>query len=201
MFRSQRFHTLQFLIIFLLLVFFFLGYVGIITPGGKGYSPFLEQHLNFPAWLTYIISQFAKGLLQLCGYDVYQKAPNNVTIHGSRGVTIIWACLGFGVMSYWVAFVSAHRVNWKYKLKWMAVGIGVINGINVLRIASIALANHYHWQAFKLVEPHFAFNIISYIAIFGLTLWFAYRYKQYVINKKTAGGNRAPERAKSINQG
>lgn len=179
MFKNQTFHILRFLIVFLALTFLCYCYIGIISPGGKTYSSSLDQYANFPAWLTYFICKCAKGLLELIGYNVYQKKPNNITIHGSRGVNIIWACLGFGVMSFWVAFVVAHYAKWLYKLKWVLAGIALITGINILRIALIALALHSDWKAFIAVEPHFAFNVVSYIAIILLAFWFTLQYKRH----------------------
>lgn len=179
MFKSETFHLLRFAFVFLVLCFVFYSYIGIISPGGKTYIPFLEQYVNFPAWLTYFICKCAKGLLQFCGYHVYQKKLNNVTISGSRGVNIIWACLGFRVISFWAAFIAAHTAGWKYKLKWILLGVVLITGINILRIVFIALGLYYNWKAFNAIEPHFAFNIVSYIAIFGLMFWFIARYRKY----------------------
>ena len=179
MFKNHTFHILRFLLLFSGLTIAFYCYIGIVSPGGKTYSLFLDRYANFPAWLTYFICKSAKGLLQLIGYDVYQKKPNNVTITGGRGVNIIWACLGFGVMSFWVAFVAAHYAKWLYKLKWIFAGVALITGINILRIALIALALHHNWKAFMAIEPHLAFNVVSYIAIIALAVWFAFRYKRH----------------------
>ncbi len=179
MLTNSTFNIPRFLLIFFLLALAFYSYVGIISPGGKTYSVFLDKYANFPAWLTYFICKCAKRLLQLFGYSVYQKKANNVTISGSRGVNIIWACLGFRVIGYWVAFVSAHYAAWKYKLKWIMIGVLSITMINIFRIALIALGLHYNWKAFNTIEPHLAFNVVSYIAIFILTFWFIAKYNKY----------------------
>ena len=184
MFKNNTFHLLRFAFVFLVVSFAFYSYIGIISPGGKMYSRFLENYANLPAWFTYLICQGAKGLLQAGGYEVYQRGWNNITIRGSRGVNIIWACLGFRVMSFWAAFIVAHVANWKYKLKWILVGISLITSINIIRIALIALANHLNWKAFKAVEPHLAFNLVSYIAIFLLMFWFIKKYKKHRIENQ-----------------
>ena len=194
LFRNQRFNVLFFLIIFAALYYSFIAYIGIVSPGGKGYSPFLNHYLNIPAWLTYFMCTSAKTLLQFGGYDVYQKAPNNVSIHGSLGVNIIWACLGYGVMSFWVAFIAAHKARWLYKIKWIGIGIASIVVINIIRIASIPLAFHYNWKRYTAIEVHFLFNVVCYILIVGLAALFVYRYQRYsrIVNnnrsiKKIAG--------------
>lgn len=186
---NSNFHILRFLLIYALLSGLFYAYVGIISPGGKTYYPFLDHYLNIPAWFTWLITKCALALLLLTGFAAYQHAPNNITIMGSPGVTIIWACLGIGVMSFWIAFVSAHKATVRYKLRWIVIGIGLITGINIIRIALIALANHYSWKAFQAIEPHFAFNVVSYIAIFGLLFWFIKTTGRYYnISKPTKIG-------------
>ena len=180
MFKNANFNIIRFLLVFSFLNAGFYSYIGIVSPGGETYNSFYDHYANFPAWLSYLICKGAKGLLELGGYDTYQRTLNTLAIEGSRGVTIIWACLGFGVMSFWVAFVTAHRADWKYKLKWAATGIFLITGLNIVRIALIALATHYNWKAFKAVEPHLAFNIASYILIFGLAIWFISAYNRRI---------------------
>ena len=188
--KGSSFNILRFLLVFFVLKFTFNAYIGILSPGGKVYSPFLQHYANLPAWFTYLICKCAKGLLQLGGYSVYQKAMNNVTISGSRGINIIWACLGFGVMSFWTAFVWAHTATRRYKCKWTVIGILLITGINIIRIALIALGFHHNWKAFNAIEPHFAFNVVSYIAIILLTAWFIIRYKKEHKNNLDLNSNK-----------
>ena len=179
MFRNQRFNILIFLLVFAILYYGFLAYIGIISPGGKGYIPFLHKYADVPAWLTYGICKGAKSLLQLFGYNVYQKAPNNITINGGRGVNIIWACLGVGVMSCWIAFIAAHKADWKYKLKWILTGTMAILVINITRMDLIALGLHYNWERFNALNVHSSFTIVSYIAVLGLTFLFIKKYNTY----------------------
>lgn len=175
---TSSFNILRFLLVYALLAGWFYCYVGITSPGGKAYSPFLNHYFNITSWLTWLIAKTSLGILKLSGFSVFQRTPNNVTITGSHGVTILWACLGFGVMSFWTAFVTAHKASWQYKLKWVVFGVIFITGINIIRITLIALANHYHWKAFQSVEPHFAFNVVTYIVLFAMIGWFMWKYKQ-----------------------
>ena len=176
---KSTFNIIQFLLVYALLSGWFYCFIGITSPGGKAYSPFLDQYLNVTSWLTWFIARSGMALLKLAGFTVYQRAPNNVTITGSRGVTILWACLGFGVMSFWTAFVTAHKASWQYKLKWCITGLSIIIVLNIVRITLIAVANHYHWLAITQLEPHATFNIVSYIILFILIGWFVWCYKQH----------------------
>ena len=175
----SSFNILRFLLVYVLLSVWFFCFVGITSPGGKVYSPFLDNYLNVTSWLTGFIAKSCLALLKLAGFQVFQRAPNNVTITGSRGVTILWACLGFGVMSFWTAFVTAHKATWKYKLQWCTGGISIIIALNIIRITLIALGNHYHWITFTALEPHATFNIVSYIILLMLMGWFAWQYKRH----------------------
>ena len=180
---KSSFNILQFLLVYALLSGWFYAYVGITSLGGKTYSPFLDHYLNVTSWFTWLIAKAALLLLKLTGFTVYQHAPNNVTIAGSRGVTILWACLGFGVMSFWTAFITAHKADWRFKVKWCLAGICIIIALNILRIVLIAVANHYHWLTITSLEPHEAFNIASYLLLFVLLFWFVQHYKQYEKSK------------------
>ena len=176
---KSSFNIPIFLLTYALLSLWFYCFIGITSPGGKGYSPFIDHYLNITTWLTWFISKTTLFILKWIGFSAYQRAPNNVTIIGSRGVTILWACLGFGVMSFWTAFITAHRADWKYKLKWIGGGVSSIILLNIIRIALIALANHYHWLAVTSLEPHETFNVVSYIILFMMIGLFVWRYKQY----------------------
>src|SRR4051812_48668848 len=187
--KSLSFNILQFLLVYALLAGWFHCFIAITSPGGKVYSPLLDNYFNIPRWLTFLISKSSLGLLKLAGFTVYQRAPNNVTITGSRGVTIIWACLGFGVMSFWTAFVTAHKARRQYKLNWCLAGNLIIIALNIIRITLIALANHYHWLAITSIEPHAAFNIASYILLIILVAWFILRYRQHEKAQRVATPN------------
>lgn len=176
--KKNNFSIIYFLLLFVILYYGFIIFIGLITPGGKFYSSFLNYHLNIPYWFSIVLAKAAKALLQLAGFATYQKTPSNVTIDGSRGVTIAWACLGIGVISTWIAFVVAHKEKVLYKLKWVLIGTASICLINIFRIMMIALSNHYHWKYIRSYNAHTIFNIIAYIFIFLLMFVFVFYYNR-----------------------
>jgi exosortase/archaeosortase family protein len=192
--HQSTFDLTRFFVVFAVLSGCFYTYVGLTSPGGKTYSYFLDHYLNVPAWLTCLIAKISFLILKLIGFAVYQRTPNNVTISGSSGVTILWACLGFAVMSFWTAFVVAHKASRQFRIKWCIIGNVLITVLNITRIVLIALANYYHWKMITSLEPHTTFNIASYILLFALTGWFILYCEQhqqkllspYQQNKKTA---------------
>lgn len=175
---KSSFNLPLFLVIFFALYYGFYFYVGIVTPGGKTFSPFLYHYLNIPDWLSIAVIKCTMVLLKIAGYPVYQKSANNITISGSTGVTLIWGCLGMGVMVLWTAFIAAHRATFAYKLKWISIGIVSIYAFNVLRIATILLSFRYHWHYPQSFNAHSTFNDVTYIIIIMLMIIFIVQYNR-----------------------
>lgn len=176
--KKSDFNILLFLFLYFFIKYAFYFYIGLTTPGGKMYFSFLDAYANFPYWLTLVVSKSSKFLLEVCGYNVYQRNDANITIAGSRGVTIAWGCLGIGAIGMWVAFITAHRVAMKFKLKWIFLGIGLIFLINIFRIDMIALSNHYSWVYFQSFNAHTSFDILTYVIILILMLVFVLVYNR-----------------------
>ncbi len=98
--KKSNFSIVYFLVIFFILYYGFIIYVGLSTPDGKIYSPFLYSYLNIPDWLSIFVAKAATLVLKILGYNAYQKNTSNISIYGSRGVTIAWGCIGVDVMFY-----------------------------------------------------------------------------------------------------
>ena len=154
----------------------FYFYVGITSEGGKLFSPFLNKYADFPGWLSMIIADLSKLLLEIGGFNVYQLNAANITIAGSRGVTLAFGCLGAGAMSLWIAFIVAHKADIYFKLKWIVAGLGIICFVNTLRVVMIALSNHYHWTYVRHFNAHTSFNMVTYAIIILLMYIFVRRY-------------------------
>lgn len=176
--KKVKFSIPVFLGVFIVLLQGFYAYVGLTTGGGRIYSSFLSEYVNFPYWLSAFVAKCAVVLLRVIGYTVHQTSAVNVTIEGSRGVTIAWGCLGVGAISLWVAFIVAHRCRLKYKLKWILPGIAIIFALNILRIIMIAISNHYNWVYIRHFNAHSSFNILTYGAIVLLMLFFVRNFNR-----------------------
>ncbi len=164
--------------LYFLLKYAFYFYVGVVTPGGKLSSLFLSRYANFPNWLTVAVAKPSVFLLQILGYKVHQTNAANVTINGSRGVTLAWGCLGIGAISLWIAFIAAHRQKMRYKIKWMIAGIVLIFIVNILRIDMIALSNYYNWKHAESFNAHTSFDILTYAVILVMMMVFAFKYNK-----------------------
>ncbi len=186
--KKSNFNIIYFLIIFFILYYGFIIYVGLSTRGGKIYSYFLYSYLDIPDWLSMFVAKASTLLLRILGYDAYQRSAVNVTIRGGRGATIAWGCIGAGVMFLWFAFIIAHKAKPVYKLKWITGGILLIFLFNILRISFIVLSYKYNWVYFQSFNAHTTFNFITYIIIILLMGFFVFNYnKLQRQNKNTVG--------------
>ena len=50
----------------------------------------------------------AKGLLALFNYKTYLPDKYHLLMKGGSGVHIVYSCIGYGVMSFWGAFIIAN---------------------------------------------------------------------------------------------
>lgn len=182
--KKSDFNILTFLLLYVVLLQGFYLYVGITSEGGKLFSPFLNKYADFPGWLSMGIAGSSKLLLEICGFDVYQLNAANITITGSKGVTLAFGCLGAGAMSLWIAFIVAHKADFGFKFKWIVAGLGIICFVNTLRVVMIALSNHYHWTYIRHFNAHTSFNMVTYAVIVLLMYIFVRRYNH--LKKKTA---------------
>lgn len=175
---TTKFSILIFLSLFFVLLGGFYAYIGICEPGGKLYIAFLGEHLNFVEWYAYFLSKSGALLLNVFGTNAYVVYPFRIHFENSNGVTVGYSCMGAGINSFWIAFVAAHKIEWKIKLKWIFGGLGILVGMNIIRIALIAVANYKHWSIVADVDHHTLFNIICYVIIFGLMYVFVKRLKK-----------------------
>lgn len=177
--KTPYLFLIRFLLSFSVLYLFFPFYRGVIGPGGKIYSSFLETHFNLVIGFTRFLIGSAKTLLEAVGYHLHQKNYHTLRIDNSRGISVNPSCLGWGVMSFWAAFVYANPGKAKHKLKWIATGVFSIVCLNVLRIAFITIANHLNWAPLTSLDNHQTFNLASYVCIIILILWYVRVQKNY----------------------
>ena len=173
---------IRFILLFSILYLFFQFYWGITGFGGKMYSPILAEHFNIIKGISSFLTGCARLLLNLFGYDTFQRQYNALRIGNSRGVIVNPSCLGWAVLSFWTAFVYANNGKILHKLKWIFGGCTIITFINIARIALIALANHINSGFISRIDHHQAFNFASYFCVFILMFWYLTVQKKYERN-------------------
>ena len=170
--KSPYLFFIRFLVSFFILYFFFPAYRGLIGQGGKMYSSYLESHFNLIIGFTKFLTVTAKAILQMAGYEVFQKNYHTIRISNARGINVNPSCLGWAVMSFWVAFVFANTGSIKHKAQWMLIGVVSIVLLNITRIILITIANHLSWASITSLDHHQTFNVASYVCIIILILWY-----------------------------
>jgi exosortase/archaeosortase family protein len=164
---------IKFLGLFLILYYGNYFVFGITAPGGKFYSAFIDDYLNYTAWLRQSILAGAKILTGLLGFSTEIKGEFHLrSITDGNSVQLVYSCLGLGVMSFWTAFVAAHKINWRKKLSWILIGLFSIWFINCCRIAIILIAAVKKWNYNKYMDHHAMFNLVAYVLIFILIILF-----------------------------
>lgn len=174
--RDKNF--IRFVIIFAaVFVLFYYGALfltGLAVPGGT-YSPFAAKYLNVAAWLRDSLLYGTKIFLSFTGTETYRVNEYVLRAIGGRGIRIVYSCLGFGVMSFWIAYMAATPGRVKIKLLWLAGGLVLMWFINVLRLSFVLEGANKGWKFPLGWDHHTWFNIVSYLFIFGM-IFFYHRY-------------------------
>jgi exosortase/archaeosortase family protein len=161
---------LRFGFIFSLLDILFLGYVGLVDPRGGYYSAFLAKYSLIDLVLKAIIYP-VKWVLELSGFEA-RWSRNTIGILGSNGAVIEFPCLGIELMIVLFSFIIAFP-NKRQKIRFVCLGILGVHLINIVRICTIILVNHYLTGIKN--KTHDYFNMISWAFILGII----YLYIQY----------------------
>ena len=140
--------------------------IGLSAPEGY-YSSFVAKYLNFiPAFRDSLLYA-SKCFLVLLGYETYQSTHTQLRMVGGPGaVNLVYTCLGYGVTSFWLAFVFANTGSFKKKLLWMIGGSAALYIINVIRISLTLLGNSKKWHFPFGWDNHTWFNVVAYAMIF-----------------------------------
>lgn len=161
----------KFLLAFLLLYFGTIAWIGLTVPGGF-YSSFVENYLNYPAWLRASILAGSTIVLNLFGHQTYQPDAYILRIENGDGIRMVYSCIGYGVMSFWTAFVFANNGSWKRKLKWIFGGLISLWFINIMRVSLLLVINNKHKSMPLGIDHHTWFNIAAYLLIFVMIYFY-----------------------------
>jgi len=94
-----------------------------------------------------------------------------INFTGGKGVIIAMDCVGYGVYSFWIAFVAANKGGVLKKTLWIVFGVLGLWLINVIRITLFLTAINKGWPMPLGIDHHTWFNIFAYLLIF-LMIWF-----------------------------
>ena len=108
----------------------------------------------------------------MLGFSVYLKDVYTIKLQNGLGVHVGYDCIGYGVMSFWAAFIFANSGSFIKKLQWMAGGLLLIWIVNVVRITLMLIAVNRKWSSPFNLDNHTLFNIAAYTIIFTMIYCF-----------------------------
>src|SRR5579872_2779005 len=164
---SSRF-ILIFLSLFLLFYYFNIFFFG-LTFRGHYYQQFLDKNLNYIKLLRHFLLYSTAQSLALIGFSPITN-DTELLLVGHGTISLNYSCLGFGIMSFFTAFVIAYPGRFSRKLLFALTGDITIQFLNICRFVLLAL----FWKRGKgvIIDHHTAFNIVIYLLILiSLYVW------------------------------
>ena len=168
--KSLILYIVKFLGIFALLYFGTLAVIGLASPGGGMHSDFIASHLDYVSWIKISLMRVPAFILSLFGVPTHEEPGFLLRINGGRGVIIAYSCVGYGVYSFWIAYVVANKGSIRKKIIWALAGVLGLWFINVIRITLFLYAINVGWPMPLGLDHHTWFNIFAYILIFTLII-------------------------------
>jgi exosortase/archaeosortase family protein len=162
--KKSLWYILKFAAAFCFFYFGTLAVIGLSTPESY-YSPFVAKYLDYISLLRSSLLHTSKAVLSLFNINTdFRDRYTLMAAHG--GIRMVYTCIGYGVMSFWAAFVFANKGSWKRKTIWIIGGLFALWLINVLRISLLIVALDKKWPMPLGLDHHTWFNIVAYLLIF-----------------------------------
>ncbi len=166
---------ISFVGLYLILYYFNELYIGITAKGGI-YISFLDHHLNYIKWWRNFSIQSTAEILRWLGHTVYTNTTQ-LKVIGKSGFTLVYSCLGYGVMSVFIAFCISFPTPFKHRYSFMLIGLIFIQALNTCRFIFLSLFWKKNWY-FLGMDHHDLFNIVVYAALILICyLWIRFSSK------------------------
>jgi exosortase/archaeosortase family protein len=157
--------VIKFLAIFTLLYFGTYFWIGFVAPGGY-YSAFAAEYLDYISAIKTSLLLGTKTLLSFFGIQTAQFNNHVIRFVDGKGVRIAYDCVGYGVYSFWIAFVVANKSSFTRKLIWIIIGLFLLWSVNVIRISLFLVSVNKNWKMPLGINHHDWFTIVAYLVIF-----------------------------------
>jgi exosortase family protein XrtF len=141
-----------------------------------GYEQWLALDGRLDTALCVQISHASMLLLKALGFDASldNVYPSVLLMNGRAAVVVGTPCNGLVLYALFSGFVLAFPGPWRRKLWFIPAGMALIWVLNVLRVAALALNQHYAHQSVDF-NHHYTFTFVVYSCIFGLWMLWARR--------------------------
>lgn len=156
--------------LFLIMAFFFVLTWDPLLQWGNGMLDVGSGLAHLSAWMSY-------GVLWPIGALVGFPVSKMGTIMGSGAfeVDIAPACSGAVPTSIYLAAVFAYPTSWRARWLGTALGVGVIQVVNVVRVSALFLVGLYFHEMFHDTHVYVAQALVVCVAV-ALWLYWATRF-------------------------
>ncbi len=178
---------IKFLAVFAFLYFGTFYWIGFVTPGGY-YNEFAAQNLDYISAIKTSLLIGTKTLLSFFGIKTAQFENHVIRFVNGKGVRIAYDCVGYGVYSFWIAFVVANKSSFLRKIIWIFIGFFMLWSVNVIRISLFLVSENKHWKIPLGINHHDWFTIVAYAVIFLMIFVFD-KYNNIKANNKSVSEN------------
>ncbi len=150
----------------------------------KGFLLFILWELFYEGWfintnwvnktLIHHLVRVNKWLLDFFGYTTFNY-EDIIGIDGSHGVFIGDPCNGLSLFALFTGFIVAFSGKIKYKIPFIAMGIVVIHGLNIVRIFGLTLMAKFSPQTLDF-NHKYTFTFFVYGVIFLMWMWWVKKF-------------------------
>ncbi|MFT3908082.1 MAG: hypothetical protein QM737_01545 [Ferruginibacter sp.] len=174
--------VIKFLLVFLVCYYGTVAVIGLTVPDGP-YSPFITKYMDYVSWLRNSLLAGTKWMLSAFGVETFRVNYDTMRKvgEGGRGIRLAYSCLGYGVMSFWIAYVVASAGSFKKKLFWVFIGWFFIWLLNITRLSLLLMANNKGWAMPLGIDHHSWFTFFAYLFILIFMLLFNRQTKEQVV--------------------
>lgn len=124
-------------------------------------------------WLSLNIIGSSAGFIEWIGYEVY-TVNRIIGIGEAGGIEIVDGCNGIAAIGLFLGFIIAYPGDWKNRLSFSVVGIGIIYLVNIFRVIVLTVTQ-VEWPQFFNFTHDYSTTAIFYIVIFVLWMvWVNY---------------------------
>ena len=145
---------------------FVLKALGIFAVWYVIYELWLLPKGDLDEWLSLNIVAVSDGIIRLFGYDTWTM-HRIIGIGENAGIQLVDGCTGISAIGLFLGFILAYPGDWKNRISYSFLGIGVIYLVNIFRIVILAITQE-EWIEFFDFTHDYSTTAIFYLVIFAL---------------------------------
>ena len=139
--------------------------IGLTSEEGSLYSPWVKNNFDIVAGFRQGLLAVSQKALESIGYET-NRSGYDLRIADKSGIRLVYGCLGFELISGYTALVLAYPFAGWRTILFIALGIVLINVLNVVRIVALTiLFSNGHTGDFNFLDHHDLFNIAVVICL------------------------------------